>query len=65
MTINWERYRQPDGSLDLVAAYRDEVRRRDNRAEDFLLDLMDLQDIRSQRAASLAVTFALSNYGEL
>lgn len=60
--MNWENFRQRDGSIDLISAFNSENRSLNisgiKAARDFLLSVMDLRPITSRQAAAVAVAHA-------
>lgn len=65
--INWERFREPDGTINLLAAYvsvmKNQVIPVSHPALDFLVDVTKLTPIRSRQVAAVAITQALSMTG--
>lgn len=61
--INWEKYKDKDGIIDLVSAYVSHCRTLERlisgAAIEFLLDVMALEDITNTEAAAIALAFAL------
>ncbi len=62
--MNWENYRRPDLSLDLVQAFLDAMPNQRNavctrKAVEYLGEVEDLCPIRSRQAAGVAVAHAM------
>jgi hypothetical protein len=59
--MDWEKYRNEDGSLDLIRAYQDERAKGHRVAELFLKVTQRFQPIKSRQAAAIALTQAWFN----
>ncbi len=63
--MNWNKYRNNDGSINMQDAFRDQPEAewmeldQLNRATDFLADVQKRQAIGSRQAAAIAITTAL------
>ena len=57
--INFEKYRNEDGSIHLVEAYEGEVNVYYPKAQTFLATTMTLYPIKSRQVAALALAMAM------